>query len=55
MNIIMCATENMISDFRGYTCRLLLHDHPLTLVPSSAVQIQAASLTAWLAAWLWEM
>ena len=31
--IIMCATENMISDFRGYTCRLLLHDHPLSILP----------------------
>ncbi len=51
MNIIMCATENMISD-DNYTCRLLLHDHPLTLVPNSAVQMPAASLTAWLTTWL---
>ena len=27
----------------------------ITLVPSSAMHEHAASLTAWLAAWLWEM
>ena len=27
----------------------------ITLVPSSAMQVQAASLTAWFDAWLWDM